>query len=241
MTDTHRDQRAPAFGTDGDARDQAAARDVRAVVQAAVDAIGRAGTISAAGIADAVDSAGRVLCRRVVAGSVRQPRPVGDTQRLATALAERPRLPSLGNATAAAIVARIAARIGPLRFLTRRTPMWLVAAAVPALIASVSRGAEELGLVASNLAQRASDAGVVPDPDRVRRAAVQILLRDPVDPDVEPRHGSLALAWLRRSFRAALPFTAGVTTSDPAGLASAAGAVPPHGLGAPSMQAGSGH
>jgi hypothetical protein len=35
------------------------------------------------------------------------------------------------------------------------------------------------------------------------------------------------VAWLRRAFRAALPFTAGVATSDPEGLAAAAADVDP--------------
>jgi hypothetical protein len=46
--------------------DAAVSRDVRTVVQTAVDAAGRAGTISAAGVNDAVESAGRSLARRVV-------------------------------------------------------------------------------------------------------------------------------------------------------------------------------
>ena len=53
-----------------------------------------------------------------------------------------------------------------------------------------------------------------------------------VDPEVEPSHGALVVYWLRRAFRAALPFTAGVATADPEGLASAAAAVDVRGLGA---------
>jgi hypothetical protein len=37
--------------------------------------------------------------------------------------------------------------------------------------------------------------------------------------------------WLRRAARAALPFTAGVATADPEGLATAAAAVDPVTLG----------
>jgi hypothetical protein len=103
--------------------------------------------------------------------------------------------------------------------------MWLLAGAVPALVASVSRGSDELGLVAAHLALRARAAGVEPDPERVRRAAIQVMSGSPVDPDTEPGHGSLVLAWLRRGGRAALPFTAGVATANPDGLAARAAEV----------------
>ena len=63
------------------------------------------------------------------------------------------------------------------------------------------------------------------DLDRVRRAAVQIASGHPVDPDVEPSHGAVALRWLRRAVRAALPFTSGVVSADPVALAEAAAAV----------------
>jgi hypothetical protein len=52
-----------------------------------------------------------------------------------------------------------------------------------------------------------------------------------IDPDTEPSHGGLAVAWLRRAARAALPFTAGVATADPEGIAAAAEAVDPTTLG----------
>ena len=84
---------------------------------------------------------------------------------------------------------------------------------MPALVASVARGADELGLVASHLVLRARAKGIEPDPERVRRVAVQIASRRAVDPDQEPKHGPLVVSWLRRAFRAALPFTAGVATN----------------------------
>ena len=79
--------------------------------------------------------------------------------------------------------------------------------------------------VASHLTHRARAAGVEPDLERVRRAAVQIVSRQTVDPEVEPSHGALAVQWIRRGVRAALPFTAGVATRDPDGLADAAAKV----------------
>jgi hypothetical protein len=206
------------------------AADVRAVVENAVSSVGRAGTVSAAGVADAVEGAGRSLARRVVDRAVADPRHVPDYGRLAEAMAEKPGTTLLASGTAAAATLRILQRFGPLKALGKRTPAFLLATAVPVLVASVSRGAEELGLVASHLVLRAREHGVDPDPERVRRAAVQIVRRLPIDPDNEPSHGPLAVAWLRRAARAALPFTAGVTTADPEGLAAAAAQVDPEAL-----------
>ncbi len=87
-------------------------------------------------------------------------------------------------------------------------------------------------MVASHLVHRARAEGVEPDIERVRRAAVQIVSRRPIDPETEPSHGALVVQWLRRAFRAALPFTAGVATADPEGLARAAADVDTARLGA---------
>jgi hypothetical protein len=209
------------------------AADIRAVVEGVVSAVGHAGTASAHGVADAVEGAGRSLARRVVGGAVADPRHVPDHGRLAAALAERPGTTLLASGTVAAATARVLQRFGPLKFLGRRTPAFLVVTAVPALLASVSRGAEELGLVSAHLTLRAREAGIEPDPERVRRIAVQVVTGAPIDPTDEPRHGPLAVTWLRRAARAALPFTAGVATRDPEGLARAAGAVDPALLGSP--------
>jgi len=200
-------------------------RDVRELVENAVGAVGRAGVTSAAGVADAVEGAGRSLARRVVSGALTQPRAVPDRKRLAEALAERPATPFLASGTAAAVASRILRRVAPLRFMTRRMPAFLLASAVPAFVASVQRGADELGLVASHLAGRARAEGIEPDPERLRRVAVQVATGAPVDPEVEPRHGPLAVRWLRRAARAVMPFSSGVATADPEGLARAAVAV----------------
>jgi hypothetical protein len=212
--------------------DQSASKEVQGVVRAAVDALGRAGSASAGAMSGAVEGAARSLTRRMVVDAVSSPRRVDDREALARALAARPVSPALAGATAAALGLRLARRFRRLGFLARRTPMWLAATAVPALLASVSRGADELGLVASNLVLRARAKGIEPDPERVRRVAVQIASRRPVDPEQEPRHGPLVVAWLRRAFRAALPFTSGVATSDPDGLAAAAADVDPTQLAA---------
>lgn len=212
--------------------EQPASDEVRNVVQTAVDAVARAGSASAGALADAVEGASRALTRKMVDDAVTSPRGMVDRETLASALKERPVSPALAGATVAALGLRLAGRVRRLGFLARRTPLWLVATAVPALVASVSRGADELGLVASHLVLRARAKGIEPDPERVRRVAVQIASRRAVDPEQEPRHGPLVVSWLRRAFRAALPFTAGVATSDPEGLAAAAADVDPTRLAA---------
>jgi hypothetical protein len=204
--------------------------EARGLVETAIDTAHRAGDVSVAGLAAALDGAGRTLTRRAVDGADTRHRGLGDSGALARALADRPRVPALAGATGVALILRVARRTR-LHVLARRTPAFLVAAAVPALVTSVTRGADELAMVAAHLTHRARAAGIEPDVERVRRAAVQIVSRQPVDPEVEPRHGALALGWLRRAFRAALPFTAGVATSDPEGLAESAAAVDPRLLG----------
>jgi hypothetical protein len=203
------------------------ADEVREVVAAVLAAIGRAGTSSAANITETVEGAGRSLTRRVVSGALDAPRPVGDRRQLAEALAARPATPIVASATGAALVARSLSRFRVLNFLSRRTPMWIMAGLVPALIASVSRGADELGMIASHLIRRTRDAGLEPDPERLRRAAVQVLSGAPIDPDVEPGQAALVVAWLRRAFRSALPFASGIATRDPEGLAAVAAEVDP--------------
>src|SRR4029453_1315704 len=96
---------------------------------------------------------------------------------------------------------RVVSRFRGIRFLAKRSPMWLLATAVPALVASVSRGEEGLGLVAGYLAARSRAAGVEPDIERVRRAAVQVVSRRPIDPETEPSHGGPTVASLQRGAR----------------------------------------
>lgn len=201
---------------------------VGAAVRLAVAAARRAGSFSAAGVAEALEAPVRALSRKAASDALAQPHPVATTSRLAAALGERSRSPLLSGSTAVALATKVARQVGPLRFLARRTPMWVVAAAVPALHASISRGVEELGLVASHLVHRSRAAGVEPDLERVRRAAVQVVSGAPVDPGAEPRHRPLARAWAQRAFRATLPLAPAVATRHPERLAAAAAAVPPH-------------
>ena len=200
---------------------------VKAVVNGLKDALGRAGSLTASGITEAVDAPLRALTRRATENAVAAPRSVATESSLAKLLAERPGTPAIGNAAATALAAKVAQRFGKLKFFARRTPMWVVAAVGPALYASVTRGADEIGLLASHLVLRTRAAGMEPDPERVRRAAVQLATGVPVDTGAEARHGPLVLSWLTRAVRAALPFGASVATRQPASLAAAAASVPP--------------
>ena len=207
--------------------------EISGVVRTALDAVAKAGTTSAAGINDTLERAGRALARRVVSNASTGRHPLPDRSSLAKALSERPPTPAIASAAAAAVGLKILTRFRGLRVLAKRTPMWLLATAVPVLVASVTRGADELSMVSAHLIHRARSEGIEPDLDRVRRAAVQIVSHRTVDPDTEPSHGALAVQWLRRAIRAALPFTSGVATADPDGLAAAASDLDPHILAAP--------
>jgi hypothetical protein len=209
------------------------ADEVSGVVRTALDAMAKAGTTSAARIGDTLEQAGRTLARRVVANASTRRNPLPDRSSLARALSEKPPNPAIAGAAAAAVGVKFLSRFKRLRGLAKRTPVWLLASAVPALVASVTRGADELGMVSAHLIHRARAQGVEPDLDRVRRAAVQIVSHRIVDPDAEPSHGALAVQWLRRAVRAALPFTSGIATADPEGLAAAASELDPKILATP--------
>lgn len=236
----------PTEGTPNGADDPGVDQAVHGVVHTALDTMSRAGTVSLAALGDALESAARALTRRVVARAVEStPRggPAGandssksagtlvDQSVLAESLDAGPTAPMVGPATVAALALKFGGRFRRLKFLAKRSPAFLAATAIPVLVASVTRGAHELGMVASHLVQRARAEGVEPDLDRVRRAAVQIMSRRPVDPETEPSHGALALGWLRRAVRAALPFTSGVATADPRGIAATAARVDVRELG----------
>jgi len=210
--------------------DPTTAEEISGVVRTALEAAGRAGTASAAGVGDAAERAARALARRVVAGAATRRHALSDRGSLARALSEKPHTPAIASAAAAAVGLRFLTRYKGLRVLAKRTPMWLLATAVPTLVASVTRGADELGMVAAHLIHRARAEGIEPDLERVRRAAVQIVSHRVVDPDSEPSHGALAVQWLRRAARAVLPFTSGIATADPEGLAAAASELDPRTL-----------
>jgi hypothetical protein len=214
---------------EGDAEARRRLSDAAALTRALVGGVGRGGSSATASAMEAIEGRARRVCARVVQRALDQPHPVADEASLAQALSARQ--PLVGKATAAALGARLARRLGPARLLARRSPAWLAASAAPAVYASIARGLEELALIASHLVHRARAAGVEPDPDRVRRVTVQIASRRPVRPDDEPGHGPLVAHWARRAVRAAMPFSPGAVTRDPHGVAGAAASVDVAALG----------
>ena len=186
----------------------------------------RATRAASSGLSSGVDAAARTLARRVVKGAMADPHDLPDRDTLARALASTDTGPMIGGAAVAALAMSLTRRLKGATFALKRTPLWVATAVGPPLYQSVNRGAQELGLVASPLVVRARRAGIEPDPERVRRVAVQILTGDPVDPTSEPRHGQLGARWLKRAARAAMPLTGDVRTRDPRGLAPIAAGVP---------------
>lgn len=215
------DASGPDQGTGG------AGSEVRALTQAVAEAVKRGRTAGARSGIDAVEAAGAALVQRVVDAAIAEPRDVPDHRRLVKALRQRSGGAGFGGTAAMGVASRVARRLGPARFVARRSPLWLAVTAVPAIYSSIGRGAEELSLVASHLVLRARATGVEPDRERLRRVVVQVLTGRPIRPDQDPSHGPLAFGWARRAVRSALPFTSGVKTRDPEGIASAAAEVDP--------------
>src|SRR5262245_30541282 len=79
-----------AAGTDSSAADE-----ITGVVRTALDAAGRAGSASAAGVGDAAERAARALARRVVAGAATRRHALSDRSSLARALSEKPPAPAI--------------------------------------------------------------------------------------------------------------------------------------------------
>jgi hypothetical protein len=164
---------------------------------------------------------------RVVADAMQSPRPITDRRALLDALSSPKSFAAVNGATTAFAARKLFERFGPLKVLARRTP-WLVAAsALPAVYTSLARGRDETALVASFLINQARHANVEPDADRVRRAAIQLLQRERVDPDAEPEHRRLVTSWIRRAVKGLLPFTRTGVTPHAKSLAAAAAAVDP--------------
>ena len=199
------------------------------VVQAVTSTLAKGGQASAGAVSRSAEGAATTLTGRVIRSALAQPRSIEDTTELAKALVTRPTGASLAGPVVA-MAARAASKFGALRFLTHRTPMWLLASVVPALWSAMARGTNELSALASYLALRARSEGVEPDPGRLETAVVQLALGQPVDPGLEVRHGPLVLRWLGSGAWGVLAL-GNRGRSAPRRLAAAASAVPPSTLG----------
>ena len=118
-------------------------------------------------------------------------------------------------------------RIGPLKFLARRTPWLLAASVIPDVYSALARGRDEVAIVSSFLVHRAERAGVDIDPERLHRVTVQLLQRRRVDPGTEPEDADLVSSWIRRALKSALPFVKGGVTPHSNSIAAAAASVDP--------------
>ncbi len=205
------------------------------VVQAVTSTLAKGGQASAGAVSRSAEGAATTLTGRVIRSALAQPRTIDDTTELARALVTRPTGASLAGPVVA-MAARAASKFGALRFLTRRTPMWLLASLVPALWSAMARGTNELSALASYLALRARSEGIEPEPGRLETAVVQLALGQPVDPGLDVRHGPLVLRWLGSGAWGVLAL-GNRGRSDPRRLAAAASAVPPSILGGSEVRA----
>lgn len=165
------------------------------------------------------------LCSRIVHQSLDHPRPIRDLPELQAALAQKSR--SFDSTGVAVVTKAVLTRIGPMKFLARRTPWLLAASAVPDMYSSLVRGREEVAIVSSFLVHRAGDADTDVDAERLRRVTVQLLLRRKVDPGAEPDDADLVSSWARRALKSALPFVKGGGTPHSRAIAAAADTVDP--------------
>jgi hypothetical protein len=175
---------------------------------------------------DQFERVAQALNTRIVQRSCDEPRPIRDARELEEALSQKSSMPF--DSTGAAVVTKaVLSRVGPFKLLARRTPWLMAASAVPDVYAALARGRDEVAIVSSFLANRATPAGGDIDRERLRRVTVQVLQRRRIDASVEPDHGDLVSSWIRRALKSALPFVKGGVTPHARSIAAAAAAVDP--------------
>jgi len=171
----------------------------------------------------------RAFVRRVVNRAVADPRAIDDRAALLDALStSTTQDPAHFSAASMALAAgTMLRRVGPLKSVAKRTPLFAVAAATPEIYTSLSRGVQDVGAIASFLTLRATAAGHQADADRIRRATVQLLVGDRLAPDAEPEHDRLVRSWVRRTARGFLPFAKRGDTGRNQRIAAVAAAIDP--------------
>lgn len=117
-----------------------------------------------------------------------------------------------------------------------RTPAGLALTVGPGLYEAIARSVRGLDAAAAHVVSRARQAGVEPDPRKVRAVVVQALTGKPIDPVAEPDHGALVRLWLAEAGRSVAPFglrrLSGLTRGrTPEAVAAALGAVDVRRLG----------
>lgn len=214
--------------------DDPAPRTAAEVVAALQAAIGKGRELGASGLsglgAGVDDVIRRVVDDRVDPALERVHPPLSPGE-LTAALAAGGR-PSVAKQVGSRSVNRLVRRTGPLRAIGGRTPIGLALRYGPALYDVVGDALRTMDVVATQLASRAADAGVDPDPDRLRAAVVQLLTQRTVDPGGEVDHLALARTWLGRAGSRLMPFgIGGRSDRSAAELARSVQAVDPRSLG----------
>lgn len=184
----------------------AAARDevldvVRAVVGAGRTVVGRGTDLVGGGADDAM----RMLLDRRVRRVVRTGSPVVRTAVELVGALERETASTIAPWIGAG-VSRLARTRRVAKALGGRSPVGLAVRFGPTIHAAVSGNLHRFDAAASYLVGRAVEQQLVPDPVRIRRAVVQALAGDPIDPKTEPDHASLLGLWFQGAARDVVPF-----------------------------------
>lgn len=183
---------------------QAVPRDVVAFLRTVA---GRGWALAGTGahaVDDRVEDALRVLVGRRVARALRPGSARVSTDQLVDALG--PRSGPVISPWIGAGAARLARTGRAVKVLGARTPLGLAVRFGPAVSAAVVGNVRRLDAAIARLVTRARDDHVEPDPERLRRVAVQALAGEPIDPDVPVDHRVLARVWMGEAGRRAIPF-----------------------------------
>jgi len=195
---------------------------VRTVLERVRGAAGGGADLLGGGVDDAVRSLVDRRVQRAIAARV----PASAADVVLALSADAP----TSTARVGQVAAWLATRGRVAKTIGGRTPAGLALTLGPGLYAAVSRSIRGLDAAAAHLVARAREAGVEPDPARVRSAVVQALTGRPVDPLAEPDHGALVRLWLAETGRSVAPFglrrLSGLTRGrTPEAVAAALGAV----------------
>lgn len=150
-----------------------------------------------------VDDALRVLLTTRVERALRPDAGPVTTDSLIAALDATP---SAVPAWLGAGMARLARTGRAAKAVGGRTPVGLALTFGPAVYSAITSNLGSLDASIAHLVTRARASGVDPDPDRLRRVAVQALTGAPIDPEIDPDHGSLLRLWIGQAGRRAVPF-----------------------------------
>ena len=213
-------------------------RRVLATARAVLGQLGRSSKTVGRASGGQVERMSVALVRRTVSRAASQPAAIDDQRALQDALAQERTSVGLSASSVTLVAGRLMRRMRPLRRFASKTPAMAAITAVPELYSSIADGLDDLSALASFLVRRAEREGAEVDPDRLRRAVVQLLDGATVDPAVEPEHDRLVWSWIGRSLRRSLPFGSRAGRVDAKRLAARAASVDVRTLRAPAPARG---